>query len=272
MLFAPIEMTCRMKMRAGCMLLMASLLGGCGFVGGAKPVVPVEQGITFYPVAKTPAPVVVLLPGCGGAQLEKAPEIVQREAAWLNGLGFTAVLFDFTRVFGLEHACFGQIEPRALLDSIAQALRYIAAQPSVDREHIALLGWSLGASAALTIAQKSDLVDAPPIAAVAAYYPGCYAGLELSTRPTLLLIGLADNVVKPYECIAMANRTPRAPLTLKMYRGVHHNFDAVDLKEPRTNYFLWKKFTAAYDPLAAADARQAVAEFLTRYNGASANR
>ena len=249
------------------LLLLATvqLLGACSMIMGAKPVMPVAQGITFYRVDQSPAPTVILLPGCGGIPRQDGVPVLW-QVHWLNDNGFNAVLVDYVRIMGLDSACFGQIKPDDFRKLLHEAITYTASQSFVDRDHIALLGESLGASAALTIAQEMKPDDRPQIAAVAAYYPGCYRGLELSKIPTLLLLGLADDVVNPYACIEMANRSPQTPLVLKTYWGAYHGFDSVELKGKKTRHFLWKTFTAEYDPEAAADARKTLAAFLKKYN------
>jgi dienelactone hydrolase len=243
------------------LLLAAVLLSACSFMA-AKPVMPIEQGITIYPTAKTPAPTVLLTFGCGAIKANTAPSVVKL----FNDNGFNAVVLDFVKIMGLDDACGFQIKPEAFLKLMFDALSYTAAQPAVDRNRIALVGWSLGGSAALTLAEKIQSIDQPNITAVAAYYPGCYSGLQLSTHPTLLLLGLADNVVDANDCLELASKSPQTPLIVKTYPKVHHGFDNADIKQPQTMHFFWKKFTAAYDPVAAADAEKALLEFLKKYN------
>lgn len=249
------------------LLVVVTLLGACTLIP-AKRVMPIEEGITFYTIEDTPAPTVMLISGCGGMNVNGADTFHPRVAQWLNDNGFNAVVLDYVKIMGLETACLGQIKPDSLLQLLFDALDYTAAQPFVDRDRIALLGWSLGASAALTVAEKIEPSDhRPNITAVAAYYPGCYPGLRLSTRPTLLLLGLADNVVNANECLALASRSPQTPLVVKTYEGAQHNFAAVEFTQPQSARFLWKKFTSAYDPDAAADAKKTLLEFLKNNNG-----
>ncbi len=251
-----------------CLLLFvaARWLSACTMITGAKQIMPLEQGVSVYAIGKTPAPTVLMFPGCGGAQRKSEQDIFLRKAKWLNAGGFNAVLFDYTKIMGVDSACYGEIKPETLLKVALAAFHYTASQPFVDRRHIALLGWSMGASMALTVAEKLPTAAQPNITAVAAYYPGCYPGLRLSSHPTLLLIGLADNVVNPYDCIALANQSPQTPLVLKTYRGAYHGFDLIENEPPKTAHFLWKKFTAAYDPVAAIDAKKTTMEFLQRNN------
>lgn len=239
----------------------ASLFSACSILD-AKPVMPVEQGITFYTVEKTPAPTVLMFPGCGSTKSEGLTDIIPRKAKWLNDNGFNAVFVDYVKMLGLDSACMAKINPDTLLKMLFDSFHYVAAQPFVDRDHIALLGWSLGASAALTVAEKIQPDEKPNITAVAAYYPGCYPGLKLSSYPTLLLLGLADNVVNVNDCLTLANKSPNTPLIVKTYPGAHHSFDIVEFKQPKTAHFLWKKFTSAYDPIADQDSEETLLEFL----------
>ena len=245
------------------LLLAAALLfSACSFIMGAKPVMPIEQGVTVYAIDKTPAPTVILFPGCGGTQTNDVKEIFPRKIKWLNNNGFNVIVIDYVKIMGVDNACMGQIKPDTLRKVVPQAFQYAASQPAVDRDHIALLGWSMGASVALTIAEKLEPAAQPNITAVAAYYPGCYAGLQLSTHPTLLLLGLADNVVNANDCLALASKSPQTPLIIKTYPGAYHNFDNIEFKNPKTVHFFWKEFTSAYDPVAADDAEKTLLEFL----------
>lgn len=247
------------------LLIIVQLLSACTFMQ-TKPVMPIAESMTVYLIETKPAPTVLLFSGCGGVQGKNVKNNLPRKAKWLNEHGFNAVVFDYVSFFGLENACYGQIKTDVLVKTAIDAFHYTAAQPFVERDRIVLLGWSMGASMALSVAAESAPDQQPAIAAVAAYYPGCYPGLRLSTYPTLMLVGLADNVVNPADCLSLAKLSPQTPLTLKTYAGAHHNFDVIEFKEPQTTHFFWKEFTSAYDPVAADDAEKALADFLKKYN------
>lgn len=242
--------------------LLSVLLGGCSILIPAKRVMPPEQGMTFHTVGTSQAPTVVLLSGCGGVKPDTTPHMVRQ----LNGSGFNAVVLDYVRIMGLEQACLGQIRPDRFLALLTESLAYIAQQPSVDRDHVALLGWSLGASAALTYARIVETEDRPPISAVVAYYPGCYDGLELSSYPTLMLVGMADNVVDPDACLALAKRSPQTPLVVKTFANAQHNFDDPRFKQPQKMHFLWKTVSSAYSAPATEEAERATLQFLKENN------
>jgi dienelactone hydrolase len=228
----------------------------------AKSVMATERGISVYRTAKTPAPTVLLVPGCGGTKLNGAATFFERTTTWLNDNGFNAVIVDYAKIVGLDSACLKQIDRAALRKIMFDALNYAAAQPFVDRRHISVLGWSLGASVALTMAQEIKPGDEPNIAAVAAYYPGCYQGLQLSAHPTLLLLGLADNVVNPYDCLKLVSQSPQPSIRVRTYPGASHCFDIAEFETPQTFRLLWMQFTSAYDAGAAADSQKALLEFL----------
>ncbi|HEY3698190.1 MAG TPA: dienelactone hydrolase family protein [Spongiibacteraceae bacterium] len=247
------------------LLAMLSLLGACA-INPAKQVMPLEQGLDIYRTEKASAPTVLLVPGCGGLVANGSAAFFPRIAKKLNDNGFNAIVLDYVRIMGQDNACLNQIKFEKVVALINAALAYTAAQPYVDREHIALLGWSLGGSGVLTVADKIAANDQPDITAVAAYYPGCYSGLHLSFHPTLLLSGLADNVVDANACIALAKQSPQTPLVLKTYEGAQHCFDVEEFKKPQSTRFLWKKFTVAYDEAAADDAERTLLQFLEKYN------
>lgn len=252
------------SMRSLLLLVSVMFLSACSTLMPAKRIMPVEDGMVFYRIEKSPAPTVMLVSGCGGMDTNGVTTFYPRIAKWLNDNGFNAVILDYVKIMGLDTACTGRIKPDALLNLMFDALRYTASQPFVDRDRIALLGWSLGASAVLTVAEKIQPDDQPNIAAVAAYYPGCYPGLQLSTHPTLLLLGLADNVVDAKDCLKLASQSPQTPLIVKTYPGAQHNFAIAEFKQPQSVHFLWKEFTSAYDPVAADDAEKMLLEFLQK--------
>ncbi len=245
-------------------LLLQSLTACTLPTGGAKPTMPIEQGMTFYLRGHDVAPTVLMLPGCGGGQTPESAAVLKRKAEWLNDLGYHAVVFDFTKLMGVPNACMRQITVDTLRNSALDAFAYIAKQPYVERDRVVLLGWSMGASLALAVTQVAAPEEQASIAGVAAYYPGCVEGIELTRRPTLLLIGLADTVVNPYDCLALINRSPQATVDFKTYWGAHHGFDLIENDPPKSMRFFWKKLTAAYDAPAAAHAENALREFLLK--------
>lgn len=270
MLYGRIEMIdCRRKLycysRHVLLLVVSAMLGACAF-SPAKQVMPLQDGLYIYRAAQTPAPTVLLVPGCGAVNPSKSAAFKPHIATVLNEHGFNAIMLDYVKIMGQDNACMQQIKFDTILQLIAETLNYAAAQPYVDREHIALLGWSLGGSGVLTVADKIAADDQPNITAVGAYYPGCYSGLKLSFHPTLLLSGLADNVVDANACIALAKQSPQTPLVMKTYEGAQHCFDVEEFKKPQSTRFLWKKFTVEYNPAAADDAERTLLQFLEKYN------
>ena len=248
------------------LLSIITVLNACAVLPGAKPVMSIEQAVDIYTIDKSPMPTVILMPGCGGGQDVESAAIMKRKAHWLNDHGFNAVVFDFTKMMGVKNACLGQIKKETLGLSAIDAFHYVAAQPYVDRDHIILLGWSMGASMSLAIAQTLKPGDEPNIAAVAAYYPGCFSGLQLSSHPTLMLIGMADNVVDPNQCLELIDKSSKENVTYKTYAGAHHGFDAAEYDPPRSTRFFWKKYTSAYDANAAADAENSLLDFLRAHS------
>ncbi len=241
------------------LLIFVLVLSGCAVFSSSKPVLPLQDGLTVYRTEHSPARTVLLVPGCGGINTNGSSEFYSRVARQLNANGFNAIILDYVKLMGQKNACLGQIKFEAVLALINSALAYTAQQPFVDPQHISLLGWSLGGSGVLTVASKSTQ---PSISAVAAYYPGCYDGLQFSMHPTLLMLGLADNVVNPQDCIALARQFPQAPLTIKTYPGAHHGFDVDELQPAQQMHFFWKTFTAEYQQQASEDAMQVLLNFL----------
>jgi dienelactone hydrolase len=130
----------------------------------------------------------------------------------------------------------------------------------------AVIGWSLGASGAWTLA-ASESRD-PGIKAAAVYYPALVrARAYRNAVPVLVLQGTADDVTPERALRAfIAGRAGRsAPIEVVALQGAAHGFDVTSLLPPRTQRFpplTGQPQTFAYDQEAAQSARLALEGFL----------
>ena len=231
------------------------------------------KGKLTKPQGNGPFPAIVMLHGCRG--IDKAQDAwAERFASW----GYVALQVDSLAHRGEKDICAAPFIvpfPTRVQDAY-DSKSYLGGLPFVDRNRIAVAGWSHGG--ALTIASVSPqnylvwaninmtyaaLTRKPeaPFRAAVAFYPFiCVAQLNDSEAPLLILTGEAD-VVAPVAFLKknMPVEKTTHEVILKVYPGAYHTFDAegVDVKTPTAVRF-------KYDPSAAADAIVQVKDFLAK--------
>ncbi len=214
-------------------LLVALMLAMPPASAAERVSVPAGPGLSldtrlFRPSGPGPHPAVILLHGCGGRD-DRRGEMTARDADWarrLAGAGFIVAAPESFGSRGLGQQCTVRertVTPGRERRSDALAVReWLAAQPGVRAEAIALMGFSHGGS---TVLHAADL---PGFAAFVAFYPGCRPLLGKSgwapAAPMLLLIGAADDWTPAAPCGALAAAHPA--ITYRAYPGAHHGFDA----------------------------------------------
>ena len=244
------------------MNLLLRLVVACGLAAGAaasaQQLVDVPSldpgdgnalslpGIWYAAGGAAAAPAVVLLHGCGGlfdgrGRLgERYVEMAQR----LNALGIHALVPDSLGPRGEKEICTQRAGSRRVTmverrrDALG-ALQWLAAQPGVDANRLALLGWSNGGSTVLNaLADSADMRAAwgggPGFVAAVAFYPGCGSAAvpmrRYETRvPLMVLHGDADEEVSADVCARLlAGVTGGAggsTVGFKRYAGAAHDFD-----------------------------------------------
>jgi carboxymethylenebutenolidase len=125
------------------------------------------------------------------------------------------------------------------------AVSHMGRQPQVDPDKIALLGFSLGAYLALSVAS----VD-PRVQAVVDYFGGFPKEMKLFMRrlcPTLILHGDADPTVPVEEAYHLQEMLEKRgiPYEMQIYPGVGHSFQGETWRDAgqRTLAFLQKHLT-----------------------------
>jgi dienelactone hydrolase len=235
------------KWRIGVLsLLVAGLLATPSFAQQAVKI-PVTEGPqrgtitgTFYrPNAPGPAPAAALLHGCGGVGQNHL-----RMAAALRDRGYATVMVDSFSARGIKDACGAQGWPTlaqgaARAFDVDAAVRWLAAQPGVDAQRIAVLGWSYGGGVVLMRAMQREAAggqraSGPAVRAWVGVYPDCDLlaehGASLAVRqPTLLAMAELDDWTPVSSCRALLGRIGlgRENVQAKVYVGAHHSFDAL---------------------------------------------
>ena len=113
------------------------------------------------------------------------------------------------------------------------AVDWLSKHPEVDPRRIVLLGWSNGATTALSALNAAGPAYARNVAAAIVFYPGCSAFLKQSFRlqaPVLMLLGEKDDWTPPARCTEFADRLraaqPELDLDVHLYSDSHHGFDS----------------------------------------------
>lgn len=219
-------------------------------VSGAEP--------GAVPGASGPRPALVLMHGCGGAfDRQGRLSLRMREySALLNGQGWSVLVLDSFGARGATQICTQKLGTRAVTmtqrrrDALG-ALAWLAHQPGVDAQRLALLGWSNGGSAVLaaTNRQHAEVARAATRArAAVAFYPGCESDLRAGYTPgaaLLLLVGEADDWTPAAACEALVRSAAAATATalsapasasgpavvpapqISVFPGAFHGFDGL---------------------------------------------
>ena len=255
------------------------------------------SALYFRPPQATPGasvPLIVAAHGCGGmfsASASRRNELSERFASWTEQLlsdGYAVLWPDSFNSRGRRSVCLVKrgepsISPVTRRLDVLGALAFAAAQPGVDRERIALVGWSHGGSTTLAAINGRDpevaaflsAPGAPPnFRAAVAFYPGCVVSLRkganwLPAMPIEIHVGELDDWTPPAACVQLgdAARSRGANMTVTVYPGAYHGFDA-----PSGRVVVWKEVTTGAhpdqgvhvgpDPAARAAANDAVRGFL----------
>ena len=130
------------------------------------------------------------------------------------------------------------------------ALLYLAGQPFIDAERIAIVGYSRGADVALSAVGFDGverLFDRTFRAAIA-YYPFCQRQEDTAVSvPTLILVGELDdwNFARDCRDIMARRKGIGAPMRLVVLPDAHHSFN---LKlPPRSHYGHHLEYNEAAD-------------------------
>ena len=196
------------------------------------------HGTLYKPDGDGPFPAIVALHDCSGLT-RRQPGEAQLYSEWASLLvakGFIVVFPDSFGSRGLGSQCReSERKVHARRERVADAnatRRWLQAQSYVKADHISLLGWSNGGSAALwtvrpTTRPKDNGTD---FRSAVALYPSCRRLRETawSARvPTLILTGGADDLAPAAVCqqrvVGARGRTARTEIMV--YPGALHEFD-----------------------------------------------
>jgi carboxymethylenebutenolidase len=187
------------------------------FTSGGKSI-----RIDHYPPSQAgSSPAVILVHGSGGPLHGLDPFASQ---AALFGV-HVFVLHYFERT-GHNWVAPSQIEPNFLvwLETLKDAVSFVASQPSIDASRIGLLGFSLGAFLSLSLATQDSR-----IAAVAELFGGLPEQFTKDARnlpPVLILHGAQDTTVPIDQAHELERilQEKKIPYQIKIYPDQGHVF------------------------------------------------
>ncbi len=180
-------------------------------------------------------PAVILVHGAAGVGGN-----VDRWAQELNQIGVAAFILDTFTGRGITDQ--SQLDSLAMLYDTYRVLDILAKHPRVDRDRIAVMGFSKGGVTALYASLKRfQRMWGTPGVEFAAYLP-VYAPCntkyledeDVSNRPIRLFHGVADNWVLIAPCQAYVERLRHSGRDVKLfaYPDATHIFDIFFLKAP----------------------------------------
>jgi carboxymethylenebutenolidase len=234
------------------LLALAALLLGTAAAGAQESVRTregqfISGGVTirvehFEPATEGKYPAVVLLYGCDG--MEKSAFFYRAGARRLAGDGYVVLLVRYLDRTGVK-----ELEPRAgavtkdfplWLETARDGVTYARRLPNVVRERVGLIGISLGAFLAVTLASEDERVAAV-VDACGGLHRDRFATLR-KMPPTLILHGDTDTVVPVEEARKLERllKDKGQPCEIKVYPGQGHDFDAATTRDAgqRTKEFL----------------------------------
>jgi dienelactone hydrolase len=234
-----------------------------------EPIIPaapsIIDGFLTRPDGPGPFPAVVHLHGCGGLPDDTKRSANHFGSERLASWGYVVLVVDSFTTRGIDNTCSGETAPRTA-DAYG-ALAWLARQPFVDANRVAVIGFSAGGSATLSIAEARDFElfeneGEHGFKAAVAFYPSCMSDNALKI-PTLILTGELDDWTPAAACRATAaRRTGGSPVRLIVYPGAYHSFDT---PRPGRRYFgHWLEYNAAAAEAAAEETRRFLAEQLGR--------
>lgn len=237
----------------------------------------------YKPEGNGPFPALVLQHQCGGLGARRTANLSMLQwARDAMARGWVVLLLDSLGPRSVDTVCMG---PRAgvhffrgTLDTL-QAARHLASLPFVDKERIALAGYSWGAMNAVMSSSRTygeALAEGGPrFGAAVAFYPGCFsiqpptgAPYEIARsdidRPLLVLMGDEDTETPAAECLSRleAAKAAGAPVSWHVYPKATHCWDCKHLDGFRKVDSRGNQVQYRYDEATTKDSQRRMFEFL----------
>ena len=243
-----------------------AVLGAASLAEDLKfPTAETADGLTsprmalLKPEGSGPFPALVIMHQCSGpkqAVLSWARKALERR--------YAVLLVDSLGPRGVDSVCYGPKAGVNLFRGVRDALQaaaHLRRQPFVDRDRVALVGFSWGASVGLMAASRhyvTALQAGKGFAAVASFYPLCSRISPSNGRPPfdvinndiahslLVLMGEADTETPASDCLEKIEALEKAgvPVEWHLYPGATHCWDCfqfdglnkIDVRGHRVEY------------------------------------
>lgn len=217
------------------------------------------SGMLAKPKGKGPFPAVVLLTTCGGM----SSHVTSDWPKYLNGLGYVTLTVDSLGARGYSNCTrrnFMAKNYHGTTQDAYGALDYLAAQPFIDREKIAVMGFSMGASAIHNELVKRRFREKSGLdfKAAIAFYGFCYS-IQSGSVPLLEILAEKDELAT--ACITFSKGEPG--IEVQIIPGAYHAFDSTDASGGTDHY----GHKMLYDANATAKAREFTKVFLKKHFG-----
>ena len=248
------------------------------------------RGLLFRPNGEGPYRTVLMMHGCSGL-FRKNGDIQINLAAWIDRFvrwGYLVLAVDGFKPRGFRSMCHKRKRPLHSLDDRPYdaygGLAWLVRQDFVQKDRIALGGWSNGAMATLSGLRRNNVDDFGGdlrFTAAAAFYPGCITltkrtdGQFRPYAPLLVFVGLADNWTWPKPCMKLMKGAREAGLVAEVeaYEGAYHAFDhpGLPIKTRTARNKRWKKkerkVTIGSNPAARDASIKRLRAWLAKYLG-----
>lgn len=254
----------RMTFRFTALCLSAVLMTGCAQVIVDSKGVEQKVSLDVFSVSNGKAPTVLIAHGCDGAR----PLVYREWARQISGWGYNAIVVDSYSKRGISNTCNNT--SAEVLRQGAEDLIKTATWVQEQDWHtgkIGMIGFSRGGSVALTVANQDLLLkgnvlkagESSKVAAIVAYYPGCFQGSHTAkpNAPTLLLLGAKDEWTPMSRCNLEAKTDPNYHINI--YPNAGHAFDMNYPTRTLYGHYLF------YDPEADVASRKATREFFNKF-------
>lgn len=239
-------------------------------------------GYWFEATVTEPHPAIISLHGCGGLLDEKG--VISRNryrvAEYFNVEKIHVLLLDSFTPRGVKSICEIPTSQRTVRyedrrEDVFAAMQWLAQQPNVDKNRIAVVGYSNGGGTVLSVLDRTDKAvrgqSIQPKAAIA-YYPPCQRYTQMwnyeISAPLLLMIGKLDDWTPAEHCPSLQGKVKRAQpdalFDLVLYPDSHHGFDGYGELRVRTGLATRTgKATVGANPTAREDSLRRMFDFLS---------
>jgi dienelactone hydrolase len=223
------------------------------------------KGILEKPQGEGPFPAVVMLHGAAGMLgIDGTGKAFNTWAQRLAGWGYVSLQVDSFSPRGKSDITGDptEVTPQLRAQDAHDAKSYLTGVPFVNRDQIALMGWSHGGWTVLHAIDDMTSIRSrgDPFRMAIAFYPWCDRSLRDLNAPLLILTGELDDWCPAQMCfLRMPSGKTTHEVTLKIYPQAHHSFDFEGIDTSISGHRL------LYNAEAANDAIEQVKQVLAKY-------